>query len=153
MGKIINSVIKALVVYVAQVGALWGILEAYTYFQGNALEDFLGPYWILIYIVPWFTTAYVLFRDSKNVVDDPRPQIKEQANKENIATEGHYSPGKVGGHYTVQQPKESIDQATVSDNEGETTQPKKPTEKSGKNIHTKGNFSPGEVGGDYKIEH
>lgn len=142
MGRNINKVIKSIVIYIAQVGALWGFLEGYTYFKGSALKEFLGPYWLLIYILPLLTTAYVIYRGSQ----------KEENVQKNITTQGDFSPGKVGGSYTVRGQPAASERATSLGESTGATEANNSSTKSGKNIRTKGNYSPGEVGGDYKIE-
>uniref|UniRef100_UPI004055D949 hypothetical protein n=1 Tax=Candidatus Electronema sp. TaxID=2698783 RepID=UPI004055D949 len=66
------KVINAIATYMLQVGSLWGIVEASTYFKGDALKIFLGDFWIIIYIVPLVTTSYFFIPDSsdkeKNIV-------------------------------------------------------------------------------------
>lgn len=58
----IKTVILAMAIYISQVGALWGLLEGYTYFKGDTLKTVLGAYWLLLYIFPLITTAvYIKF--------------------------------------------------------------------------------------------
>lgn len=42
--------------YIAQVGAFWGFLEAYTYFRDDSLKLMIGNYWSLVYILPVITS-------------------------------------------------------------------------------------------------
>ncbi|MBL8057009.1 MAG: hypothetical protein JNK29_09945 [Anaerolineales bacterium] len=35
--------------YLGAAAALWGITEAYTYFTGQQLRDWLGDYWLLVF--------------------------------------------------------------------------------------------------------
>lgn len=35
--------------YAAGVGTLWGMMEAATYFTGEALREMLGPLWVLVF--------------------------------------------------------------------------------------------------------
>lgn len=50
----------AIASYIVQVGALWGLLEGYTYFTDDSLKNILREYWILLYIIPVVTTvAYI----------------------------------------------------------------------------------------------
>lgn len=62
MGMKVKIIFEIFISYIIQVGTLWGLLEGYTYFKGDALKTFLQGYWVLIYIIPIFTTiAYVKF--------------------------------------------------------------------------------------------
>jgi ribokinase len=57
--------------YITIVGALWGLLEAYTYFTGDKLKQILGAYWLLIlYGVPVVIALWVAFL---NAGDTQRP--------------------------------------------------------------------------------
>lgn len=39
--------------YIALVGGIWGFMEAYTYFRGDALKQLLGSsWWLLYYVIP-----------------------------------------------------------------------------------------------------
>ena len=49
MNTKVKSAIKFFALYIVQVGTLWGLLEGYTYFMGDALKNLLGSFWILIY--------------------------------------------------------------------------------------------------------
>lgn len=138
----INNAIKTIVIFILQVGALWGLLEGYTYFKGDALKEFLGPYWLLIYILPLFTTGYSIFRESRT----------QGTLQENITTQGDFSPGKVGGNYAVRPQPQAKGKTTPSDESSASAETNTSSTKPSKNIRTKGNHSPGEVGGDYTIE-
>lgn len=51
--------------YSAIVGAVWGFLEAYTYFKDEELKQILGPYWLLIYSVPIIIALCTAFLNIK----------------------------------------------------------------------------------------
>ncbi len=138
----INKIIKSIIIYIVQIGTLWGLLEGYTYFKDDVLKEVLGPYWLLIYILPLFTTAFIIFKDKR-----PKDSVQE-----NITTQGNFSPGKVNGNYAVHGQTEASDKTTSPDHNDEKLKNNESNSVSSKNIHTKGNFSPGEVGGDYSIE-
>lgn len=55
--------------YVTIVGALWGLLEAYTYFTGDELKKILGAYWLLIlYGLPIIIALWIASLSYKNVL-------------------------------------------------------------------------------------
>jgi hypothetical protein len=134
--------LKFIAIYAAQVGAIWGLLEAYSYFKGDALKDFLGQFWILIYIIPLLTTAFLVARGNGN----------ENAVQESITTQGDFSPGKVGGNYNVQMPSADNPQTESPNKSPAETRKAASSEEANQNIRTKGNYSPGKVEGDYKID-
>jgi len=143
MNEKIKKVIKFTALYIAQVGALWGLLEGFSYFKGNALKEFLGQYWVLIYIIPIITTtACIIHRGGSD----------EAAVKENISTQGKFSPGKVGGNFAVRGQTGNSDQTNPAEINSEENGPDNSTEKTIKSIETKGDYSPGEVEGDYTVE-
>lgn len=46
-------------------GVLWGLVEGFTYFKNDSLKNILKGYWILLYIIPIFTTiVYIKFFQS-----------------------------------------------------------------------------------------
>lgn len=54
--------------YLAAVGGLWQLIEAYTYFQGEQLKEFLGNYWLMFYgvsILIAFGYAYSIIKKQK----------------------------------------------------------------------------------------
>jgi len=139
-----KTVFAIIAIYIAQVGALWGVLGGYTYFKDDSLKAFLGKFWIALYIIPVFTTIiYIFFRG-----------VKETNNiNENILTEGSYSPGKVAGSYSVgSQPKNNTGNDSLHTKSREESHKEKIKTEKKLSIRTKGNYSPGSVGGDYKIE-
>ena len=142
MNENIKNAIKFIALYIIQAGALWGLLDGYTYFKGSALKDFLGPYWVLIYIIPLFTSAHMILRKGKS----------ENIMGGNISTQGNFSPGKVTGNYAVRTQPENMDQTNPIDITHEASQSDISIDKPTKFIETKGDYSPGEVGGDYTVE-
>ena len=136
-----KKVLKFFGLYIIQAGTLWGLLDGYTYFKGDALKNFLGPYWLLIYIIPLFTTILIT-RETKG----------EGNAQENITTQGDFSPGKVGGNYSVRtqldNPAQTESSSEVREESQSTTSSAEPKQV----IHTKGKYSPGKVEGDYKID-
>lgn len=142
MNTKVKNAIKFLTLYIVQVGTLWGLLEGYSYFMGDALKNLLGSFWILIYIIPLFTTLYIFMKGVSEETDV----------KESISTEGKYSPGKVRGDYSVRQQFEDNKRSTPSNEIFDEKRQDIQTAKPIKSIQTKGDFSPGEVEGDYKIE-
>lgn len=55
--------------YVTIVGALWGLLEAYTYFTGDELKKILGAYWLLIlYGLPIIIALWIASLNDRNVL-------------------------------------------------------------------------------------
>jgi len=139
MGLNVNQVIKSVAIYIVQVGALWGLLEGYTYFKDDALKDFLGSYWILIYILPIFTTVYFAFRESH----------VEETVHENITTRGDFSPGKVGQNYSIGIHQENAMELDASKSPSLAPQQ---TPKLKEMVFTEGHYSPGKVGGDYTVQ-
>lgn len=137
-----KNALKFIALYIVQVGALWGLLEGYSYFKGDALKEFLGSYWILVYIIPLFITAYVMVRDARG----------DGAIVESITTQGDFSPGKVEGNYAVRKRSENLDQPDSSDDTPEENRQNALTKKPTKSIRTGGDYSPGEVGGDYTVD-
>jgi hypothetical protein len=133
-----KRIIKSVVVYSAQVCALWGLLEGYTYFKGDALKAFLGGYWVLIYILPLFATAYLAFQESH----------EGGTANENITTRGNFSPGKVGQNYSVGIDEENALGSAATGLQS-LTQPEMPKLK--ETISTEGHYSPGKVGGSYAV--
>lgn len=132
----------ALALYILQVGALWGLIEGYTYFKGDNLKTILGSYWIMIYIIPIISTIYVLYNKTRD---------KASAH-EAVVTQGNYSPGEVGGDYAFQQ--RSIHEEPINSMEDEQEERQQDTLKvePQKSVKTKGDYSPGIVKGDYKVE-
>lgn len=134
--------VKFIAIYAAQIGTIWGLLEAYSYFKGDALRVFLGPYWVLIYIFPLITTAYLVARGDK----------KEDKVEESITTQGDFSPGRVGGNYTVQMPSGDTAETKSLGSHPADNRRSAAGEEANQSIRTKGNYSPGKVEGDYKID-
>lgn len=137
----IAIIAKALIIYIIQVGSLWGALEGYTYFKGDALKSTLGEFWILMYILPVFTTLLYILWQRKN--------IQTTVNRQQVAsTEGDFSPGIVERNYSVkaQSPDVKRTSSRKKQDTGASREKDKPL------IQTKGNYSPGSVGGDYKVE-
>jgi len=57
--------------YVGTVVAIWGFLEAYTYFRGDHLKQVLGPHWLLVYslpILPALVLAFLSTRKDTNFI-------------------------------------------------------------------------------------
>lgn len=102
--------------YIAQIGAVWGILEAYTYFQGDSLKLALGNYWPIIYALPIFTA--LLFANSREDVPntDSRRQIikgkriKGEIVGNNVTITNYFASTKPVN--TPLLPQEVIDQVT-----------------------------------------
>jgi hypothetical protein len=136
-----KHVLKFLGLYIVQAGTLWGLLDGYTYFKGDALKNFLGPYWILIYIIPLFTTVLIT-REAKDVGNV----------QESITTQGDFSPGKVGGNYSVRTQLDNPAQSESSSEVHEESQSSTSSDEPKQVIRTKGKYSPGKVEGDYKID-
>jgi hypothetical protein len=138
----IKKLLQFLAFYIVQAGTLWGLLDGYTYFKGDDLKNSLGSYWVLIYILPVFTAAYFTMQGTK----------KEDAVQESITTQGDFSPGKVGGDYSVQmQPDDPAlpsSSSEIPDENLKGASNKAP----GQTVRTQGNYSPGKVEGDYKVE-
>lgn len=65
--------------YATMVGVIWGVLEAYTYFQGDHLKYVVGSYWILIYILPIFPSLIITFMSTKNGGRKRNVVIEEEA--------------------------------------------------------------------------
>ncbi|MBN2443612.1 MAG: hypothetical protein JXJ04_19790 [Spirochaetales bacterium] len=148
MTEKIKTVIRFICTYGIQVGALWSFLEGYTYFKNNVLKNFLGSFWILIYIIPLVTTTiYILVRKAGKNNEAGKDDIEED-----IQTLGNYSPGKVNGHYTVRKQSENPGQTVPSDVPPVEKIKNGTDKKTGKSIHTEGNYCPGEVGGNYTVE-
>lgn len=139
---ITNKPLKTIIIYIVQVGSLWGLLEGYTYFKDDALKEFIGPYWILIYILPFISTAFIILRESR---------MKGHM-QENISTQGDFSPGKIKGDYSISTNAESSNKLSKLRDKDEVIKNEKSNIEADKIIKTNGNYSPGEVGGDYKIE-
>ena len=137
-----KKTLKFITVYAVQAGTIWGLLEAYTYFKGDALRDYLGQFWILIYIIPLLTTIFLAARDNGN----------ENPVQESITTQGDFSPGKVGGNYTVQESSGDTSQTESPNRSHEQTRKAASSEEANQTIRTKGKYSPGKVEGDYKID-
>jgi hypothetical protein len=131
-------------IYIAQVGALWGVLGGYTYFKDDSLKAFLGEFWIALYIIPIFTTIiYIVFRGVKET----------NSTNEIILTEGDHSPGRVAGSYSVGlQPESNGGNDSLHTKSREEPHEEEIKAEKKLSIKTKGNYSPGCVGGDYKIE-
>lgn len=92
-----EMIVKIIIVYIVQVGSLWGLLEGYTYFTDDSLKMFLGSFWIALYIVPIITTAlYFLSQQKGN-----NKMKSDKKTEETITTEGDYSPGIVKKNYSV----------------------------------------------------
>lgn len=138
----LKTIVTALALYILQVGALWGLLEGYTYFQGEDLKTIFGSYWIMIYIIPIFSTIYVLYNKTR----------EKTSAHEAVVTQGNYSPGEVGGHYAIQQRSEHEEQTSSIEDEQEESQQNTSKIEPQKSIKTKGNYSPGIVKGNYKVE-
>ncbi len=136
-----KKAVKFLGLYIVQAGTLWGLLDGYTYFKGDALKDFLGPYWILIYVIPLFSTVLIT-RETKG----------EGNVQENITTQGDFSPGKVGGNYSVRTQLDNPAQTESSSEVREESQSTTSSDELKQVIRTKGKYSPGKVEGDYKID-
>lgn len=143
MKALFKDVIKFIVLYIAQVGALWGLLEGYSYFRGDALKNSLGGFWILIYIIPFFTAIFVITLGS----NDEEKKVEKE-----IKTAGDFSPGQVDGNYSIRKPLKSrkSSKTTSLETKDDVVQTEITTIKA--NIETKGDYSPGEVKGDYTIE-
>lgn len=78
--------------YIAQIGAFWGILEAYTYFQGDSLKLVLGIYWPVIYILPIITS--LIFANSRDNIPNH--------NSHEAVIKGRKIKGQiVGSHVTI----------------------------------------------------
>jgi uncharacterized protein YjbI with pentapeptide repeats len=78
----LRSVIQLFIIYIAQVTTIWGLVEGYTYFKGNYLKELVGPYRILLYILPLISTIYVAKRsyvDKQQELKVSRAQTEEQA--------------------------------------------------------------------------
>ena len=56
MGMKPKTILRFFAAYIVQVGAFWGLLDAYTYFMGDSLKTLLQGYWVFIYIIPVFTS-------------------------------------------------------------------------------------------------
>jgi hypothetical protein len=70
MNKSFKVFFRFVVVYLSTVGILWGFLEAFTYFQGNKLKHIIGPYWVLMYIAPLFSSFLIIYvRYRKEIAD------------------------------------------------------------------------------------
>ena len=41
MKFVLKTIIMAIAIYIVQVGALWGLLEGYTYFKGDTLKTLM----------------------------------------------------------------------------------------------------------------
>ncbi len=52
MKKIPLFFITLISTYIALVTAIWGFVEAFTYFQGDSLKIMLGENWIWLYVMP-----------------------------------------------------------------------------------------------------
>lgn len=131
-----RRVIRAVVTYIVQVGALWGLLEGFTHFKGEALKTFLGRGWVLIYILPLLSTAYIMFRELH----------EEEVMKKKIKTSGDFSPGEVAGNYSIGDGKDATD--TVA---SQATKLRVQDSSLTKTISTEGHYSPAEVGGSYAV--
>jgi hypothetical protein len=59
MRKFLRTVVSIVVATGVTISALWGAVEAFTYFGGDWLKNLLGPYWIIIFVV--IPIAYSLF--------------------------------------------------------------------------------------------
>jgi hypothetical protein len=55
-GSAMKIALQTIISYIAQVGLIWGFLEAYTYFKDDSLRNALGNYWVLIYFFPILTS-------------------------------------------------------------------------------------------------
>jgi hypothetical protein len=139
--KIKNS-LKFVALYIVQAGTLWGLLDGYTYFKGDDLKNFLGSYWVLIYIIPLFTTAYIMAHGGKH----------KETVQGSITTRGGFSPGVVGGNYAVRMQSENSTQIDPLSGTARENPQGVPSEKPNQTIQTKGDYSPGKVEGDYTVE-
>ena len=102
--------------YIAQIGAFWGILEAYTYFQGDSLKLALGIYWPVIYALPIFT-ALIFANTRENVPNTDRhgqvikgKKIKGEIVGNSVTITNYFASGKPEN--ATLPPEEVIDQVT-----------------------------------------
>jgi len=66
--------------YLALVGGIWGLVEAYTYFESNSLKQSLGSYWwIYYYVVPLFIA--ILFAVWMNSSETREAESLDQHNR------------------------------------------------------------------------
>ncbi len=60
MKKFRSQIIVFVGVYAGMIASLWGITEAYTYFTGEKLKEFLGASWAFVfYGAPLFVALIV----------------------------------------------------------------------------------------------
>ncbi|MCZ7567039.1 MAG: hypothetical protein M5U01_00370 [Ardenticatenaceae bacterium] len=73
--------------YLAVVAGIWGLVEAYTYFQGTQLKELLGNLWLMFYGFPIpvaFVLAYLTIIDRKARLERQRQDIARQATPQRI---------------------------------------------------------------------
>jgi len=71
--------------YLALVTAIWGFVEAFTYFQGDSLKRMLGGNWVWLYILPFVISLCVaLVRIVSNKKIDEIPKEIDSAHKSDI---------------------------------------------------------------------
>lgn len=95
MKMITKGILKFVMIYIIQVGSIWGFMEGYTYFNGDHLKKILGPYWILLYGLPAVVALIAA------VLHTLKTKDSTNSDGEVIITKGNYSPGKVSGDYKV----------------------------------------------------
>lgn len=58
---------------------IWGSVEAITYFTGDWLKNFLGSYWLIIYVIPGTLLIFFIVRNLNRTEDDesqPNPPVQ-----------------------------------------------------------------------------
>ena len=94
--------------YTTLVIGVWGFVQAYTYFQGDSLKKALGPYWVVIYLLPLPIAFFIGIRRARikqpepnnNVTNESEQQVQPRLNhtrKNNIIYKGLiWKPSRFG---------------------------------------------------------
>lgn len=84
-------------IYIGIVIAIWGFLDAYTYFIDDKLKELLGSYWLLLYGIPLIPALIIALLNSK----DERNTEKDNNTLTGYLVGNHIDGEIIGGSINV----------------------------------------------------